>query len=70
MLVPMFLIIGVWGGERRVYATLKFFLYHLPGLGPHAGGAFIYLYLGKTAATFDFFRHSMEVPLTLTGTEV
>ena len=27
MLIPMFLIIGVWGGERRVYATLKFFLY-------------------------------------------
>ncbi len=27
MLIPMFLIIGVWGGERRVYATVKFFLY-------------------------------------------
>jgi NADH-quinone oxidoreductase subunit M len=27
MLIPMFLIIGVWGGERRVYATLKFVLY-------------------------------------------
>ena len=27
MLVPMFLIIGIWGGERRVYATVKFFLY-------------------------------------------
>jgi NADH-quinone oxidoreductase subunit M len=27
MLVPMFLIIGVWGGERRIYATLKFVLY-------------------------------------------
>ena len=27
MLVPMFLIIGIWGGPRRVYATLKFFLY-------------------------------------------
>jgi len=27
MLIPMFLIIGIWGGERRVYATLKFFLY-------------------------------------------
>src|SRR5262245_59009136 len=26
MLIPMFLIIGVWGGPRRVYATLKFFL--------------------------------------------
>jgi NADH-quinone oxidoreductase subunit M len=27
MLIPMFLIIGMWGGARRVYATLKFFLY-------------------------------------------
>ncbi|HUF73979.1 MAG TPA: NADH-quinone oxidoreductase subunit M [Gammaproteobacteria bacterium] len=27
MLVPMFLIIGIWGGERRIYATVKFFLY-------------------------------------------
>ena len=27
MLIPMFLIIGIWGGSRRVYATLKFFLY-------------------------------------------
>jgi len=27
MLIPMFLIIGIWGGERRIYATLKFFLY-------------------------------------------
>ena len=27
MLIPMFLIIGIWGGERRLYATLKFFLY-------------------------------------------
>ena len=27
MLIPMFLIIGVWGGTRRIYATVKFFLY-------------------------------------------
>ncbi len=31
MLIPMFIIIGVWGGERRVYATLKFFLYTFLG---------------------------------------
>ncbi|MCP4090020.1 MAG: NADH-quinone oxidoreductase subunit M [Gammaproteobacteria bacterium] len=31
MLIPMFLIIGIWGGERRVYATLKFFLYTFLG---------------------------------------
>ena len=31
MLVPMFLIIGVWGGTRRIYATVKFFLYTFLG---------------------------------------
>ncbi|MCH4539397.1 NADH-quinone oxidoreductase subunit M [Ochrobactrum sp. POC9] len=30
-LIPMFIIIGVWGGKRRVYASLKFFLYTLLG---------------------------------------
>ena len=30
-LIPMFIIIGVWGGQRRVYASLKFFLYTLLG---------------------------------------
>jgi NADH-quinone oxidoreductase subunit M len=31
VLIPMFLIIGVWGGDRRVYAAFKFFLYTLTG---------------------------------------
>jgi NADH-quinone oxidoreductase subunit M len=31
VLIPMFLIIGVWGGERRVYSAFKFFLYTLAG---------------------------------------
>ena len=31
MLIPMFLIIGVWGGQNRVYAAIKFFLYTLLG---------------------------------------
>ena len=31
MLIPMFLIIGVWGGSNRVYAAIKFFLYTLVG---------------------------------------
>ncbi len=44
MLIPMFLIIGVWGGERRVYATLKFFLYTFLG-SVLMLVAFIYLYV-------------------------
>lgn len=31
VLIPMFLIIGIWGGERKIYASLKFFLYTLAG---------------------------------------
>jgi NADH-quinone oxidoreductase subunit M len=31
MLVPMYLIIGVWGGERRIYAAVKFFLFTMAG---------------------------------------
>ncbi len=34
MLIPMFLIIGVWGGQRRVYAAVKFILYTLAGSLP------------------------------------
>ncbi len=61
MLVPMFLIIGIWGGERRVYATLKFFLYTFLG-SVLMLVAFVYLY-NKTGS-FNFFAF-MEVPLTL-----
>nr|HRC86541.1 NADH-quinone oxidoreductase subunit M [Thermoanaerobaculia bacterium] len=31
MLVPMYLIIGIWGGERRIYAAVKFFLFTMAG---------------------------------------
>jgi NADH-quinone oxidoreductase subunit M len=31
MLVPMYLVIGIWGGERRIYAAIKFFLYTMAG---------------------------------------
>ena len=37
MLVPMYLLIGGWGGERRIYAAVKFFLYTMAGLGVPAG---------------------------------
>ncbi|HWZ60845.1 MAG TPA: proton-conducting transporter membrane subunit, partial [Gemmatimonadaceae bacterium] len=31
MLVPMYFIIGIWGGERRIYASIKFFIYTMFG---------------------------------------
>jgi NADH-quinone oxidoreductase subunit M len=61
MLIPMFLIIGVWGGERRVYATLKFFLYTFLG-SVLMLVAFIYLYL--QTGGWDLFEF-MNVPLEL-----
>ena len=31
MLVPMYFIIGIWGGDRRIYASIKFFIYTMVG---------------------------------------
>jgi NADH-quinone oxidoreductase subunit M len=57
MLVPMYFIIGIWGGERRIYASLKFFIYTMAGsllmlvaivyLGVQAGGT-------QGRPTFDY----------------
>jgi len=44
MLIPMFLIIGIWGGPRRIYASVKFFLYTFLGSVLMLVGL-IYLYL-------------------------
>ena len=68
-LIPMFLIIGIWGGPRRVYATIKFFLYTFLGsvfmlialiyMGTKADSfavqALHELPLASTAQTFIFF---------------
>jgi NADH-quinone oxidoreductase subunit M len=51
MLIPMFIIIGVWGGPNRIYATIKFFLYTLLG-SVLMLVAFLYLYY-KAGQTFD-----------------
>ena len=48
MLVPMFIIIGIWGGPRRVYATIKFFLYTFFGsIFMLVGLAYLYLKAGS-----------------------
>ena len=62
MLVPMFLIIGVWGGARRVYATLKFFLYTFLG-SVLMLVAFVYMYTKADVFTFEAFN---ALPLSLT----
>ncbi len=53
MLVPMFILIGVWGGERRVYATIKFFIYTFIG-SVFMLVALIYMYMkGGSFAILD-----------------
>jgi NADH-quinone oxidoreductase subunit M len=57
MLIPMYFIIGIWGGPRRVYATVKFFIYTMVGsLLMLIGILFlVYLHFGQTGAlTFDY----------------
>jgi len=61
MLIPMFLIIGVWGGPRRVYATIKFFLYTFLG-SVFMLVALIYMYLQTGSYDIASF-HSL--PLTM-----
>ena len=62
MLIPMFIIIGVWGGPRRVYATIKFFLYTFIG-SLLMLVALIYMYLKSGSYELSVFQH---LPLTLT----
>jgi NADH-quinone oxidoreductase subunit M len=62
MLIPMFIIIGVWGGERRVYATVKFFLYTFLG-SVFMLVALIYMYLKSGSYSILDFQN---LPLTLT----
>jgi len=52
MLIPMLLLIGVWGGRRRIYAALKFFLYTVVGSLPMFI-AILYIYFQSGAVTFD-----------------
>ncbi|MGH7453299.1 MAG: NADH-quinone oxidoreductase subunit M, partial [bacterium] len=55
MLIPMYFIIGVWGGPRRIYAALKFFIYTMVGsLLMLVAILFIYFYHGKIAGTLTF----------------
>ncbi|MBI3267395.1 MAG: NADH-quinone oxidoreductase subunit M [Planctomycetes bacterium] len=54
MLIPMYFLIGVWGGPRRVYAAVKFFIYTMTGsLLMFAAILYLYIYLGTPDRTFD-----------------
>jgi NADH-quinone oxidoreductase subunit M len=60
-LIPMYIIIGVWGGPKRVYAAFKFFLYTLAG-SLLMLVALIYLYY-KSGGSFDILSwHKLPLP--------
>jgi NADH-quinone oxidoreductase subunit M len=62
MLIPMFLIIGIWGGANRVYATIKFFLYTFLG-SVFMLVALIYMYF--QSGSFDILGfHTLKLGLT------
>lgn len=61
-LIPMYLIIGIWGGPRKIYAAFKFFLYTLLG-SLLMLVALIYLY-NKAGGSFDITTwHKLPLPL-------
>ena len=61
-LIPMYIIIGVWGGPNRVYAAFKFFLYTLMG-SLLMLIALVYLYF-KSGGSFDILTwHKLPLPL-------
>ena len=61
MLIPMFLVIGVWGGPRRVYATIKFFLYTF------LGSVFMlvaFIYMANKTGNFEILQlHYLKLTL-------
>ena len=77
MLIPMYFIIGIWGGERRVYASIKFFIYTTAGsLLMLVGIVYLWAKSGVPAqglpASFDYDRmltiaHSHTAALWLFG---
>ncbi|MCB1584094.1 MAG: NADH-quinone oxidoreductase subunit M, partial [Xanthomonadales bacterium] len=61
MLIPMFVIIGIWGGPNRVYATIKFFLYTFLGsVFMLIGLIYLYMQSGSWNLT-DLAMHSLTM---------
>jgi len=58
MLIPMFLIIGIWGGANRIYATVKFFLYTFLGS--------VFLLIALIYLHFEAQRHGLSHSFSIT----
>ena len=63
-LIPMYFIVGIWGGSRRIYAAVKFFLFtSLGSLLMLVGILYMYSRGGSESFAFD---HFLQIPLNLT----
>jgi NADH-quinone oxidoreductase subunit M len=66
MLIPMYLLIGVWGGPNRVYAAVKFFLYTLVGSVLMLVGIIVlYFYAGRTFDILDLMTKAYPYKMQL-----
>jgi NADH-quinone oxidoreductase subunit M len=68
-LVPMYFIVGVWGGERRIYAAIKFFLYTAFGSLLMLVAIMYLFFKAKTLLGFPTFAYADLLQVPLTGTE-
>jgi NADH-quinone oxidoreductase subunit M len=70
MLVPMYLLIGIWGGPRKLYAAIKFFLYTLLGsVLMLLGILFLYFHHHTVAGTYTFsipelYKTAPQIPFS------
>lgn len=73
MLIPMYFIIGVWGGKRRIYASVKFFIYTMAGsLLMLVAIIWLAIYASDTLGVFttnllDLYKIGPNVPQTIQG---
>ena len=71
MLIPMYFLIGIWGGERRVYAAVKFILYTMAG-SLLMLVAILYLFFANGGTSFDLVQITQALAqgtLRLSGTQ-
>ena len=65
MLIPMYFLIGIWGGERRIYSAIKFFLFTAVGslLMLVAIAGLVYLYYQQTGAVSFAYRDLVQLQI-------
>ncbi len=67
MLIPMYMLIGVWGGPKRIYATIKFFLFTMAGSVLMLVGIIVIYFMNYNATgeyTFDLLKiYKLDIPM-------